>query len=61
MAIRFDVGTGDHLLEYNRQFHARLEELSVEHEYEEVVAEHDWDYVNRQLPTTLRFAGEHLV
>ncbi len=60
LAIRFDVGINDHQLPYNRQFHARLNELAVRHEYEEVTGGHDWSYVNRQLPTTLRFVSQHL-
>ncbi|HYW80408.1 MAG TPA: hypothetical protein VE890_12565, partial [Thermoguttaceae bacterium] len=60
MAIRFDVGENDHLLEINRCFHDRLEELGIAHQYEEVEGGHQWVYVNRQLPKTLQFAAEHL-
>ena len=60
MAVRFDVGADDHLLEHNRQFHAHLERLGVDHEYEEVEGGHEWSYVNRQLPTTLSFLARHL-
>ena len=60
MAIRFDVGAHDHLLEHNRRFHARLDELGIDHEYEEVEGGHEWRTVDRQLPTTLRFVTEHL-
>ena len=59
-AVRFDVGTGDHLLDVNRRFHALLEELGMCHEYEEVEGQHKWIYVNRQLPATLKFVTEHL-
>jgi putative tributyrin esterase len=60
LAIRFDVGTDDHQLPYNRQFHARLEELKIGHEYEEVQGGHEWSYFNRQLPTTLKFVSQRL-
>jgi len=60
VAIRFDVGTDDHLLRYNREFHAWLEELGVPHKYDEVAGGHAWDYVNRQLPLTLDFMSKHL-
>ena len=60
MAIRFDVGGSDHLLDVNRRFHDLLEELGIAHQYEEVEGGHQWVYVNRQLPTTLQFAAEHL-
>jgi S-formylglutathione hydrolase FrmB len=53
--IRFDVGTDDHQLPYNRQFHARLDELGIPHEYAEVGGGHEWRFVNRQLPATLNF------
>jgi enterochelin esterase-like enzyme len=60
VAIRCDVGTNDHLLRYNRDLHARLKELGVDHEYEEVAGGHEWDYVNRRLPVTLAFMTKHL-
>ena len=60
MAVRFDVGGNDHLLEHNRQFHAHLERLGIDHEYEEVAGGHEWSTVNRQLPTTLSFLARHL-
>ncbi len=60
MAIRFDVGASDHLLAYNRRFHALLEELGIAHQYEEVEGGHQWSYVNRQLPTTLAFLTQRL-
>ena len=60
VAIRLDVGTNDHLLEHNRRFHAHLRQLGIPHEYEEVEGGHEWGYVDRQLPTTLRFITAHL-
>lgn len=60
MAIRFDVGTDDHLLEHNRRFHAHLDGLGIAHEYEEVRGGHEWSYVNRRIPTTLSFLADHL-
>jgi len=60
MAIRFDVGVDDHLLDYNRQFHALLEGLGIGHQYEEVEGGHNWSYVDRQLTTTLKYVAEHV-
>jgi len=60
LAIRFDVGTDDHLLEANRKFHAHLEEVGIAHEYEEVEGGHQWVYVDRQLPKTLEFIAANL-
>lgn len=54
-AIRMEVGDNDHLLEHNRRFHARLEEVGIDHEYEEVSGSHGWEYVNRRLPAALAF------
>ena len=60
MAVRFEVGTGDHLLDANRRFHAHLDALGMAHEYEEVDGGHEWGYVNRRLPTTLSFLAGRL-
>ena len=60
LAIRFDVGTRDHLLDHNRQFHAHLLALGIAHEYEEAGGGHEWGYVDRRLDTTLRFIATHL-
>jgi len=60
MAIRFVVGTRDHLLDVNRAFHAHLTGLALVHEYEEVEGGHEWTTVNRQLPATLSFIASHL-
>ncbi len=54
-AIRMEVGDSDHLLEHNRRFHARLEEVEIAHEYEEVPGSHGWEYVDRRLPVALAF------
>ncbi len=60
VAIRFAVGTGDHLLDVNRQFHAHLEGLGLPHEYAEVDGGHQWSTVNRELPGMLAFVARHL-
>jgi S-formylglutathione hydrolase FrmB len=60
LAIRFDVGTSDHLIDANRKFHTQLERAGIPHEYEEVDGGHQWVYVDRQLPKTLAFIAGHL-
>ena len=60
VAIRFAVGTSDHLLDVNRQFHAHLEALGMAHEYAEVDGGHQWSTVNRELPAMLAFLARHL-
>ncbi len=43
-ALRIDCGVDDFLLDQNRAFHARLDELGIPHEYAEFPGEHTWDY-----------------
>lgn len=57
--LRFDCGTADHLLEANRQFHSRLAELSVPHEYVEFPGGHDWSYWQAHARDTLLFVSRH--
>ncbi len=60
LAIRFDCGTEDKLLESNRQFHAHLEALGIEHEYIEYPGGHSWDYWDEHIRQTLAFVMERL-
>lgn len=55
--IRFDCGTDDGLLDGNRDLHASLEELGVEHIYEEFPGAHKWPYWAEHLRDTLAFFG----
>ncbi|MFW6066652.1 MAG: alpha/beta hydrolase, partial [Planctomycetota bacterium] len=41
LALRLDCGTEDFLIEHNRLFHAHLQRLGVEHEYEEHPGDHN--------------------
>ena len=59
-AVRFDCGTEDILVGCNRQFHARLDELGIEHQYAESPGAHDMEYWQRQFPANLDFAAEKL-
>jgi putative tributyrin esterase len=42
--LRIDCGTEDFLLDHNRGFNARLDEMKIAHEYEEFPGAHSWDY-----------------
>ena len=42
--LRLDCGHEDHLLDDNREFHERLEDLGIPHEYDEYPGGHNWDY-----------------
>lgn len=54
-AIRFDCGTEDGLLEENRAFHAHLDSLGIEHEYEEFPGAHNWAYWDVRIQEALHF------
>lgn len=53
--LRFDCGLEDSLLEDNRGFHRALQELGVEHVYEEFPGGHDWPYWTEHVRQTLLF------
>lgn len=48
-------GTEDTLIEDNRRFHALLEELDVEHCYEESEGDHSWEWWDIHIRGALRF------
>lgn len=58
--LRFCVGLDDHLLGANREFHAHLESLGLDHTYEELPGDHSWHFVDAQLPKVLDFMEESL-
>jgi len=58
--IRFDCGTEDPLLEYNRTLHAALLEYGIPHTYEEFPGGHEWPYWERHLEKTLLFFADCL-
>lgn len=58
-SLRFDCGSTDRLLEFNRVLHSKLKELGVEHVYEEYPGAHEWSYWEKHVGTSLRFfAGQ---
>jgi len=60
LAVRFDCGQDDFLIDDNREFHAHLERIGFEHEYAEHPGEHTWDYWDVHVRETLRFVKKHL-
>ena len=58
--LKIDCGTEDFLLEQNRFFHAHLEELGLEHSYEEFPGAHDWAYWDTHIRSALAFHREEL-
>jgi len=53
--IRFDCGSEDLLVSYNRQLHRDLTSTGITHIYEELCGAHEWSYWKQHLGKTLRF------
>lgn len=53
--LRFDCGTGDLLVEYNRKLHQLLTAQGIKHIYQENPGEHEWPYWERYIGDSLRF------
>ncbi|MFW6062474.1 MAG: alpha/beta hydrolase [Planctomycetota bacterium] len=60
VALQIDCGTEDFLLQHNRDFHAHLEKLGVEHLYKEHPGAHSWGYWDEHIQQTLSFVLEHV-
>lgn len=58
--IRFDCGTEDILLEYNRALHTCLRENGVDHIYQEFPGGHEWPYWKKQIKKSLLFFDQQL-
>lgn len=57
--LRFDCGTEDELIEYNRTLHRELKAAGIPHSYEEFPGGHSWDYWHQHLADTLRFFARY--
>lgn len=53
--LRFDCGTEDQLIAYNRELHRGLDEAKVMHIYEEFAGAHEWPYWQKHIKDTLLF------
>jgi len=53
--FRFDCGTEDLLIDFNRQLHRRLEENKIQHTYIEYPGGHQWDYWSKHIEDSLLF------
>lgn len=58
--LYLDCGTGDRLVQGNRQFVAILAERGIPYEYHETRGVHEWEYWNRRLPVVLQLVMERL-
>jgi S-formylglutathione hydrolase FrmB len=54
-SLRIDCGTEDFLLPDNRAYHAALEAMGYDHEYQEFPGDHNWDYWNEHVAEALAF------
>lgn len=53
--LRFDCGTEDDLISYNRELHDALNKAKVAHVYEEFPGAHEWEYWQEHIKDTLLF------
>ncbi len=53
--FRFDCGSEDQLIDYNRELHRKLEALQINHEYQENAGSHEWPYWEKHLESMLLF------
>lgn len=53
--LRFDCGTEDELISYNRELHQQLDEADIPHSYFEFKGGHSWEYWEEHLVDTLVF------
>ncbi|MEM6641807.1 MAG: YqiA/YcfP family alpha/beta fold hydrolase [Bacteroidota bacterium] len=56
--LRFDCGTEDLLLDYNRKLHLQLEQEDISHIYEEFSGGHQWNYWQDHLTDSLFFFNQ---
>jgi S-formylglutathione hydrolase FrmB len=53
--VRFDCGTEDFLIGFNRTLHTSLEAAGIAHDYEEFPGGHTWEYWEENVERSLRF------
>lgn len=58
--VRFDCGTDDSLLRYNRELRANLEKAGIPHVYQEYPGGHEWPYWAEHVVDSLKFFASQL-
>lgn len=58
--VRFDCGTNDLLINYNRSLHHKMEAAGISHYYQENPGGHEWSYWSKNIMETLRFFANNL-
>lgn len=59
--LRFDCGTSDMLIEYNRLLHLDLQKAGIDHDYKENPGSHQWAYWEKHISESLFFFAEQLL
>jgi S-formylglutathione hydrolase FrmB len=59
-ALYVDVAEKDHLIDPNRDFHAKLRRLGIPHEYREQAGGHDWPYWQKNVGESLEWLARQL-
>lgn len=58
--FRFDCGTEDLLIDFNRELHEQLVQANIPHTYQEFQGAHEWPYWQQHLAHTLLFFEKYL-
>jgi putative tributyrin esterase len=58
--IRFDCGTDDLLINYNRSLHKKMEKAGILHNYQENPGGHEWSYWSNHVIHSLKFFADNL-
>ncbi|MDB5133662.1 MAG: esterase family protein [Mucilaginibacter sp.] len=58
--MRFDCGTHDLMISYNRNLHQKMEKEGILHTYEEYSGGHEWPYWSEHIIDSLNFFAERL-
>jgi putative tributyrin esterase len=53
--MRFDCGSSDLLIKYNRELHKKMDREGIPHIYEENPGGHEWSYWSEHIITSLKF------
>jgi enterochelin esterase-like enzyme len=58
--LRFDCGTEDLLINYNRFLHDQFNKAQIDHEYEEFSGGHEWSYWQEHIKDSLLFFNKFI-
>ncbi|WP_226992120.1 alpha/beta hydrolase-fold protein [Paraglaciecola chathamensis] len=55
LALRFDCGTDDSLIDANRWLHQQLVARKISHEYQEYAGTHEWAYWHEHVAESFKW------